>query len=216
MFRVAFDRHNVNRLRLVRVHLDGKTKITRQVAADFSPLLAGIIAAQHVPMLLHEEHLGTRRMHRDAMDAMTDLRIRVGQFVLRLQAAIDRPPCLAAIISAKDARGRDGDVNAVRVFRVEKDRMDRHPARARLPEIAFRAAQTGKFLPRFSAVHRFEERRVLDAGIDRVGIGQRRCEMPDTLEFPRMLRTVIPLVGADFAFIHELVALAFGEIAGSR
>ena len=33
--------------------------------------------------------------------------------------------------------------------------------------------------------------------------------MPDALEFPRMLRAVIPLVRANLAGIRELVALAF-------
>src|SRR5208282_6859158 len=35
--------------------------------------------------------------------------------------------------------------------------------------------------------------------------------MPDTLEFPRMLRAVIPLVRADLAGVREFVAFAFGH-----
>ena len=57
-----------------------------------------------------------------------------------------------------------------------------------------------------AAVGRPEQRGVFDAGIDGVGIGQRRLEMPDAFEFPRMLRAVVPLVRAGHAVVDELVA----------
>src|SRR5439155_24860538 len=84
-----------------------------------------------------------------------------------------------------------------------------------LPEMAFGTAQPGKLLPRFSAVRRLENRCVFHAGIDCVRIGQGRLEMPDALEFPRMLRAVVPLVRPHFAFIDELVAFAFGRTIGT-
>ena len=37
MLRVALDRHDVDRLRLVRVNVDGEAEVGRQVAADFVP-----------------------------------------------------------------------------------------------------------------------------------------------------------------------------------
>src|ERR1035438_535400 len=40
--------------------------------------------------------------------------------------------------------------------------------------------------------------------------------MPDTFEFPGVLRAVIPLMRADFAFVNELVARARGKFARDR
>src|SRR5438045_1685154 len=53
-------------------------------------------------------------------------------------------------------------------------------------------------------------------GVNRVRIRQRRLEVPDAFELPRMLRAVVPFVGAHLAFIDELVALAFGRAARAR
>src|SRR5206468_12417198 len=88
-------------------------------------------------------------------------------------------------------------------------------ARAGLPEIAFRVAQAGQFLPRLAAVGGFENRGVLGAGVDGVGIVERRFEVPDAFELPRMLRAVVPLVRADLAFVNELVAFTFGHAIGT-
>ena len=68
-------------------------------------------------------------------------------------------------------------------------------------------------LPVLPAVGRAEERRILDAGIDRVGIGQRGLEVPHPLEFPRMRRAVVPLVRAGHAVVHELVAHRLPRLA---
>ena len=67
-------------------------------------------------------------------------------------------------------------------------------------------AQAGQFVPVLPAVGRLEQRGVFDAGVDRVGIGQRGLEVPDALELPRMRRAVVPLVGAGHAVVGELVA----------
>src|SRR5437667_12906494 len=77
--------------------------------------------------------------------------------------------------------------------------------------MTFGAAQAGKLFPGFPAVRRFEDRGVFHACISGVRIGQRGLEMPDALELPRMLRAVVKLVRAHFAFIHEHVALALGH-----
>ena len=68
------------------------------------------------------------------------------------------------------------------------------------------AAQPGKLLPGAAAVGRAEQGGILDAGVDRVGIGERRFEMPDALELPGVLRAVVPLVSAGYAVVLELVA----------
>ena len=61
-------------------------------------------------------------------------------------------------------------------------------------------------LPGLPAVGRAEQRGVLDAGVDGVRIGQRRLEVPDALELPRVRRAVVPLVRAGHAVVGELVA----------
>src|SRR5215467_9844812 len=55
-------------------------------------------------------------------------------------------------------------------------------------------AQAGELTPRLPAVRRPEHRRVLDAGVDRVGIGERRLEVPDPRELEGPLRAVVPEV----------------------
>src|SRR5206468_8104284 len=77
-------------------------------------------------------------------------------------------------------------------------------------------------LPARATVARTKQRGVFDAGVDRVRIGQGWLEMPDALELPGVLRAVVPLVGGErFArrrrsVVDELVALAFGHLAGRR
>ena len=84
--------------------------------------------------------------------------------------------------------------------------MQAHAAGAGLPmRPGAVAAQAGKLVPCFSAVGRAEQGGVFNAGIDGVGIGERRFEVPDALEFPGMGRAVVPLVGAGVAFVDELV-----------
>src|SRR5207245_11291989 len=78
-------------------------------------------------------------------------------------------------------------------------------------------AQSGKVVPRFAAVFRFEQRGIFHPCVNVIGIVKRRFQMPDTLEFPRMLRAVIPLMRRDWfpglrrSVIKELVTLAFGH-----
>ena len=64
----------------------------------------------------------------------------------------------------------------------------------------------GKFLPVLPAVGRAEQGGVFHAGVDGIGIGERRFEMPDALELPGMRRAVVPLVRAGDAVVDELVA----------
>ena len=193
------------------MNVNGKTEVRRQVSADLAPLVASVVAAHHVPVLLHEKNVGTRRMHRDAVHTMTDFRVGIGQLIRRFQAAIYRLPRLAAIICAEDARRRDRYVDPMRIGRMEQDRVQAHSTRARLPQVSLRAAQGGKLLPRFTAVHRLEESGVFRAGVDGIRIGERRLEMPDALEFPRMLRAVVPLVSAHLALVDEFVTFPLGH-----
>ncbi len=91
--------------------------------------------------------------------------------------------------------------------RVQQDRVQAHPARARLPGRAgLVAAQPGQLLPALPAVGRAEQPGVLHPGVDRVRVVQRRLQVPDPLELPRVRRPVVPLVGAGGAVVGELVA----------
>src|SRR5438874_6951147 len=125
MLRVTLDRHHVNGIRLVRMNVDGEAKVSRQIAADFVPRITGVVTAHHIPVFLHEEDTGPGTVHGDAMNAVADLRRRVGN-VLRLEPAIDWLPGLAAIVTAKRPRGRDGDEYAVRIAWIQNDRMQAH------------------------------------------------------------------------------------------
>src|SRR6478672_817315 len=66
-------------------------------------------------------------------------------------------------------------------------------------------AQSGELLPVLATVGGAEQCSIFDAGIDGVGIGQRRFQVPNPLELPRMRCTVVPLVSAGHSVIDELV-----------
>ncbi len=156
MFRIALDRDDVYRVGLVGVNVDHETKIARQVAAHLVPQFTAVVAAHHIPVLLHEQHFRAVGMHGDAVHAVTHFGVRVGD-VVGLQPAVDRPPGLPVVITAEDARGGDGNGHPSMVARVEQHRVHAqtastgHPLRA-----AAVSAQPGKFLPGLPAVGRAE------------------------------------------------------------
>src|SRR5438876_7457553 len=145
---------------------------------------------------------------------MADLGVWVRD-VLRVQATVDWFPRLAAVVGAEAARRRDCDEDPLRVARCQQNRVQAHPAGARLP---FRpravTPQPGELAPCGAAVARSKQRGVFHPGVDRVRIGERRLEMPDSLELRGVLRAVVPLVcGEGFTrtrrrVVDELVALA--------
>src|SRR6266568_1144423 len=159
-------------------------------------------------------------MQREAVHAVADLGGGIRD-VLGVQTPVDRPPRLAAVVAAERARGRDRDVDALRVTRIEQDGVEAHAAGPRLPlRPGAVAAQPGELLPRLPAVVRAKQPGVFHPGVDRVRIGEGRLEMPDALELPGMLRAVVPLVrgerlaGLRRDVVDELVALALGTLAG--
>src|SRR5262249_8899383 len=129
---VALDGNDVDGLRLVCMHIDREPEVRWQVPAHLFPRVTGIIAAHHVPMLLHKQHSRSRGMHCNVMNTVANLRSGIWN-VLREESAVDRLPGLAAVIASKRARGRDCDVYPLRIAGVENDRMQAHPAGARLP-----------------------------------------------------------------------------------
>ena len=67
-------------------------------------------------------------------------------------------------------------------------------------------AQAGQLFPVGAAVAGLEERRILHAGEDGVGVGQRWLQMPNPLELPRMRRAVVPLVRSRHAVVGKFVS----------
>ena len=86
MFRVALDGNDIDCLGLMGMDVDRKPEIGGQITAHLVPRLAGIVATQHIPVLLHEQHIRPRRVHRNAVYTVADIGILVGQFILRFQA----------------------------------------------------------------------------------------------------------------------------------
>ena len=115
--------------------VDREAEVGRQVAADLMPRLAGIVAAHDVPVLLHEQHARAGAVPRDAVHAVTDLGRRVRN-LLGAQAAIHRPPRLAAIVGAEDAGRGDRDEDPPGLGGIQEDRVQAHSAGAGLPETA--------------------------------------------------------------------------------
>jgi hypothetical protein len=114
---------------------------------------------------------------------------------------------VAPASSERNAPAAEIATEALRVRRIEQDRVQAHAAGARLP-VRARAvtAQPGQLVPRRAAVRGPEQRRVLDPGVHGVGIGVRGLEVPHARELPGMRRAVVPLVRARHAVVGELVA----------
>jgi hypothetical protein len=130
---------------------------------------AGVVAAHHVPVLLHEEHVGPGWVHGDAVHAVADLGVGSG-IVVGVQAAVDRLPGRAAVVGAEGAGRRDGDEEALRIARVEQDGVQAHAAGAGLPDAGrTTVAQAGSSCQVAPPSVRAEQGGVLDAGVDRVG-----------------------------------------------
>ena len=202
------------------MNVDYEPEVSRQVPAYLSPQVAGVVAPHYIPMLLHEQHTRPRRMHSYVVNTVADLRGRVWN-VLRKQSTVDRPPRLAGVVGSERARCRYRDENSPGIARIENDCMQTHSTCSRLPVGSCPvSAQPGKLLPRLAAVRRSKQGRVFNSGVDRVGIGQRRLEVPDSLELPGTWCAVIPLVsGNRFAscrirIVDELVALGLGHAFG--
>jgi hypothetical protein len=147
------------------------------------------------------------------MNAVADLGRRVRN-LLRPQAAVHRPPRLGVVVAAEHAGGGDRDEEPSGMDGIEDDRMQAHPAGARLPGLRrLVRAQPGQLLPGLPAVARFEQRGVLDASVDRVGIDCGRLQMPHASELPRVRRAVVPEMCACRAVVDEFVADGLPRLA---
>src|SRR5581483_7028435 len=188
------------------VNLDGEAEVRWEIATDLLPALARVVASHDVPVLLHEQHLGSGAVQRDAVHAVADFRGGI-RHELRSEAAIHRPPGLAAIVSPEHAGSGDGDEHALGVARIRQDGVQAHAARAWLPRRPGAvAAQPGQLLPVLAAIGGSKQRCVLYARVDGVRIGRRWLETPDARELPRARRSVVPQMRARLALVGELVA----------
>src|ERR1700675_58995 len=207
VFRVALDGHDVNRLRLVGVNVDHEAEIRGEVPADLLPGVAGVIAAHHIPVLLHKKYARTRWVHGDVVNKVAALS-RWVRNVLGIQTTVDRLPAFATIVGTKGSRCRNRNVDALGIAGIENDCVQTHTTGARLPLWAgAMTAQSGEFRPVLSAISRAEEGGVFHACVNRIGVLERRLQMPNALELPRMLRPVIPLMSGErlAAFIRRIV-----------
>ena len=81
---------------------------------DPDTVYAGVVAAHDVPVLLHEQHVRPRRVHGQAMHAMADLGVRIGD-AFGFQATVHGLPGGAAVFGAERAGGGDGHEDALRL-----------------------------------------------------------------------------------------------------
>src|SRR5262249_45286900 len=161
-------------------------------------------------------------VHRDTVDTVPNFRIGVRKFVLGFQTAVYRSPCLAGIVGSEHASRGDSNEDPLRILAVKHDRVQTHSACSRLPEVAFRAAKPCKFVPGLSTICGTEQGRVLYPRKDRIRIAQRRFKMPDSLELPGTLCTVVPLMGGERLagrggrIVDKFIALSLGRAIRCR
>jgi hypothetical protein len=152
-------------------------------------------------------------MHRQAVHAVPHLGRGVGN-LLGPEPAVHRPPGLAGVVGTEHPGRRDRDEHPLGVLPVEEDRVEAHPARAGLPHgRRLVRPEPGQLVPGLAGVGRPEQRRILDARVDGVRLGQRRLEVPDPGERPGPRRAVVPQMRPHLPLVRELVAHRLPRLA---
>ena len=147
---------------------DSKAEVGRDAVRDVGPRLAAVIGAVKAPVVLQEHPLRARLRLRHLVDALAELRMLVWEEV-GADALVRRPPAFARVFRHVHAGGRDRHTNARRVARIEQDRVQAQPAAARLPLRPLRMIpEPFDEVPRIARIGRLEQRRRLDAAVDRV------------------------------------------------
>ena len=145
-------------------------------------------------------------MHRDPVHAVANLRVWI-RYALGLQPAVHRTPGLPRVIRPEGTCCRDRGEHPLRPHGVQDDRVQAHPASARLPGRSRAvAAQTRQLLPGLAAIGGSEQSGVLDARIYGVRVAEGGLQVPDAFELPRVRRPVVPLVRPRRALVTEPVA----------
>jgi hypothetical protein len=172
VLRIARDRHDVDGLRLVRVHVDREAEIGGQVTAHLVPRVAGVVAAHDVPVLLHEEHVGTRGVDGQTMHAVPHIRVRIRDG-LGVQSLVDWTPALATVVAAERPGRRYRDVDPPFIAGTDDDGVQAHSSRPGLPgRTGTVLAKSRVLLPALPTVRGAKEGRVLDASEHGVGVAQ--------------------------------------------
>ena len=169
---------------------------------------AGVVAAHHIPMFLHEEHVGARGMHGDIVHAVPHIRFRVGQLVsdtrpLVMGFQVFPPSSLRKAPAAEMAMKMRSGLLGSRIIVCRH--MPPAPGCHRWPLASRRPGSSCQICPRRG----LEEGGIFCAGIDRLRIGQGWLQVPDAHELPGMLRAVVPLVRAGVALVGEFVIHGF-------
>src|SRR5262249_51790931 len=74
-------------------------------------------------------------------------------------------------------------------------------------------SKSGQFIPGLTTVARSKERCILDAGEDRVRIGQRWLQVPDSFELPGLRCAVVPLMSSGLALVFKFITDCFPGLA---
>lgn len=114
------------------VDIDDKPEVRWKITTDFVPGISRVVAAHHIPVLLHEQYVRTSRMHGQPMDTVADLGIGIGN-MLRRQSFIDRPPRLASVVRPEGTSRRNRDENSSSMDGIQQNRMQAHSPRSGHP-----------------------------------------------------------------------------------
>src|SRR5215467_11836498 len=99
------------------------------------------------------------------------------------------------VLPASSVRKAPAAEIAMGIARIENNRVQAHAAGAGLPfGTRAVAAKAGELVPGLASVFRTENGSVFDARVDGVCFRERRLDVPDALEFPRMLGAIVKLM----------------------
>ena len=160
-----------------------ESEVRGHAVGDVAPGVSAVVAAVQAPVVLQVQPPGPPRVMDDLVDALAELGMLVRQ-ELGAYAAVPGVPRDAAVVRPVDAAGRGRDREAPRPRRVHEDRVQAQAAAARRPLRAVRVVPEARVeRPRLAGVVRGEERRGLDAAIERVGlVVAARRDLPDVRE----------------------------------
>ena len=174
-------RDDESRIRVVRVDHDRETEAARQpVPVDPLPGVTAVIRAVDAAVVLLPEPFRLRRVQQQLVHALANFRIWVGKVVDR-HVLVDRQPGLSAVIRPERARRCDTDVYALRVARVELDRIAAQPAGAGKPAVTRGMLQNATVgLPGFAGIVRAEKNAGIRPEVQRSRLlRETRLDVPD-------------------------------------
>ncbi len=160
--RRRLERHDVDRVGVVRMHDDWEAEVGRQPLTDRSPRAAVVVAAQHAEVrvfrkaavVLHVEPAGRILVTCDFVHALAELGIGIGH-ESGADALIGRREARAGVFAQVMAASRDANVHP---SPVAQDRVQAEPAVPRMPHSSVRVvADARNHLPGIATVAALEE-----------------------------------------------------------